>query len=207
MKENKILKFTGMAMFVSVIAVVLVSGTYAKYTSSASGSDTATVAKWDIKATGENGDLVSITGSSPSISFDLFNTIYDTDGKTEEGNVASGKIAPGTTGGFNFSIDNDSEVNAEYTINFTITDNEGNTIDLPLEFSINDGTWGTLNNITAQPLSMNDATTDEDEGLETVNVKWKWAYERTDKDAEDTELGIDASGVKVNATLVVSQVD
>lgn len=36
-------------MFVSVIALVLVAGTYAKYTSSASGSDTATVAKWLIK--------------------------------------------------------------------------------------------------------------------------------------------------------------
>jgi len=198
MKDNKILKLTGTVMFVSVLAVILVSSTYAKYTSSASGSDTATVAKWAIKL--NNEDITQVE----SVNFGLFDTIYDTDGENVEGNVAEGKIAPGTSGKFNLELENDSEVTAEYTINFTLTGAEG----LPLEFSLDGQTWGDLNNVTAQTLAMDDAeTTEVDEGKATVTVQWRWAYERTDKDAEDTGFGIDASDVEVEAELVVSQKD
>lgn len=197
MKGNKILKFAGATLFVSVLAVILVSSTYAKYTSSASGSDTATVAKWSIKL--NNQDITQVE----SVNFGLFDTIYDTDGETVEGDVAEGKIAPGTSGKFNLELENDSEVTAEYTINFTLTGAEG----LPLEFSLDGQTWGDLNNVTAQTLAMDDAeTTEVNEGKATVTVEWRWAYENN-ADATDTGFGIDASDVEVTAELVVSQKD
>lgn len=198
MKGNKILKLTGTVMFVSVLAVILVSSTYAKYTSSASGSDTATVAKWSIKL--NNQDITQVE----RVNFGLFDTIYDTDGQTVEEDVAEGKIAPGTSGKFNLELENNSEVTAEYTINFTLTGAEG----LPLEFKIGNGSWtSNLTDIPATELAMDDDTTSADEGKATVPVEWKWAYERTDKDAEDTGFGIDASDVEVTAELVVSQKD
>lgn len=198
MKGNKILKLTGTVMFVSVLAVILVSSTYAKYTSSASGSDTSTVAKWSIKL--NNQDITQVE----SVNFGLFDTIYDTDGQTVEEDVAEGKIAPGTSGKFNLELENNSEVTAEYTINFTLTGSEG----LPLEFKIGNGPWtSNLTDIPATELAMDDDTTSADEGKATVTVEWKWAYERTDKDAEDTGFGIDASDVEVTAELVVSQKD
>lgn len=194
MKENKILKFTGFVMLIAIIAFALVSGTYAKYTSSASGSATATVAKWDIKA-GKTGEEVSITGANPTVSFNLFDTILDTETGEAETDVVANKIAPGTMGSFELSILNDSEVNAEYTIEFEI-DQEN----LPLEFRINDGAW--TSDLTAIPttaLNMN--------ASDIAKVEWRCAYERTDGDSVDTGLGIAPTEINVDATLVVSQID
>ena len=75
-KENKLVKVIALVLFVSVIALILVAGTYAKYTSTATGSDTAVVAKWDIKA-GPEGNEVSITGDNATVAFNLFDTILD----------------------------------------------------------------------------------------------------------------------------------
>lgn len=192
MKENKLVKFTSLVMFVAVIAIVLVAGTYAKYSSSASGTDTATVAKWDIKA-GKAGEEVSITGSDATVSFNLFDTILDTTGD-DETDVATGKIAPGTQGAFELSIKNDSQVNAEYTINFEVTG-----ASVPFEFRINGGAWtSSLSNIPTTALNMSESS--------TAKVEWRWAFDGND--TTDTNLGIaTAKDVQVKATLVVSQVD
>lgn len=204
-KENKILKFTGLTLFVSVIALILVAGTYAKYTSSANGSDTATVAKWDIKAGAVDNEL-SITGSNSTVAFNLFDTILDEDGNTENDVIADEngkvlKIAPGTSGAFELSIKNDSEVNAEYSITFEIDDTklpEGTS--LPLEFKVNDGEWSSsLSEVSTTALNINNS--------DIANVQWRWAYESTTGDSNDTTLGINESEIEVIATLTVSQVD
>ena len=215
MKENKILKITSLTLFISVIALVLVAGTYAKYTSSATGSDTATVAKWDIKAGVKDNELL-ITGSNPTIAFNLFETILDEDGLTENDVIADEngkvlKIAPGTSGAFELSIVNDSEVNAEYSIAFNVSNSN-----IPLEFKVGDGQWSSsLSEVTATALGMdNEETDDVHEGSATVNVQWRWAYERgTDSDtiatndAVDTGLGVAPEAIEVTATLTVSQID
>ena len=193
MKNNKNIKMISVMLFVVVIAFVLVAGTYSKYISSASGSDTATVAKWDIKA-GKAGEELSITGDNASVTFDLFGTILDEDG-TEESDVVNGKIAPGTMGEFDFSIKNDSEVNAEYTVNFVLSESN-----LPLEFRINDGEWtSNLNGVPTSKIEMGTSA--------NANVQWRWAYEQINSDENDTSLGIDPKEVTVTATLVVSQLD
>lgn len=194
MKENnKLVKFTSFVLLVAVIAMILVAGTYAKYTSTASGSDTAIVAKWDIKA-GKAGEEVSITGSNATVSFDLFDTILDTTGN-EETDVVQRKIAPGTKGEFEMSVKNDSEVNAEYGVKFTV---DNSTI--PLEFKVNDGDWtNSLSEVTKTALNM--GTSD------TAKVEWRWAYETIDGDSADTTLGIQVPEINVTASLVVTQVD
>ena len=79
----------------------------------------------------------------------LFETILDESG-SEEVDVISGKIAPGTMGSFEFSIKNDSEVNAEYTVSFVIDETT-----LPLEFRINDGEWTSdLNGVPTTRIEM-----------------------------------------------------
>lgn len=193
MKETNILKLTCMTMFAAIVGLILVSGTYAKYVSQVSGSDTATVAKWDIKA-GKKDEELAITGSNSQVAFDLFETILDESG-SEEVDVISGKIAPGTMGSFEFSIKNDSEVNAEYTVSFVIDETT-----LPLEFRINDGEWTSdLNGVPTTRIEMGTST--------VANVQWRWAYERTNGDEVDTALGITPKEINVTATLEVSQVD
>lgn len=194
MKENnKLVKFTSFVLLVAVVAMILVAGTYAKYTSTASGTDTATVAKWDIKA-GKAGEEVSITGSNATVSFDLFDTILDTTGNAET-DVVAGKIAPGTKGAFELSVKNDSEVNAEYGVKFTV---DNSTI--PLEFKVNDGAWtSSLSEVTKTVLNM--GTSD------IAKVEWRWAYETASGDSADTTLGIQVPEINVTASLIVTQVD
>ena len=109
-KSYKIAKFASITLLITTIAAILVWGTYAKYTSIATGTATATVAKWDIKA-GAYGEEVSIIGDDATVAFNLFDTILEEDGSEEydvirddEGNVL--KIAPGTSGAFDLSIVN-----------------------------------------------------------------------------------------------------
>ncbi len=205
MKENKTLKLIAFALLVTVIAIILVAGTYAKYASSASGSDTAVVAKWDIKA-GLAGEEVSITGDNATVAFNLFDTILDEDG-TAEADVTAGKIAPGTSGAFELSVKNDSQVNAEYGITFSVKEGESEETTIPLEFKVNDGEWSSsLSSVATTALNMNSSS--------VAKVEWRWAYETADADGNvvagdevDTELGITPPEVTVTATLNVSQVD
>ncbi len=210
MKENRLVKITSFVMLLTVVALTLVSGTYAKYTSSVTTTTaTATVAKWDIKA-GVKGSELSITGSNPTIAFNLFETINDTLNHAAETDVNTGKIAPGTEGSFEFSIKNDSEVSAEYSLTYNVT-NAGN---VPIEFSIDDGsTWTTsLANVAASADTKILAGNSK-----SVTVQWRWAFTgegssnftSSQTDATDTTLGVKttADTVSVSVTLHVDQVD
>ena len=119
MKGNKLVKLMAFVLLVTVLAIILVSGTYAKYTTSATGTDTAKVALWSIKINDE--DIAK--AETKELTVDLFSTITNTDG-TDEKNVSAidgSLIAPGTMGSFNLvSIENASEVNATYSVTYTL---------------------------------------------------------------------------------------
>ena len=205
-KENKTVKFAIIVLALTMIVLILVAGTYAKYTSSGTGNDTATVAKWSFKV----GDK-DITTASDAFTFDLFKTIKDTAG-ADESDVKSGKIiAPGTSGSFDIAIKNESEVNAKYTAAFELT-NAGN---IPVEFSTDGGeSWkSTISgiNITDKAIAMG--------ASDTVKVEWRWAYEgsgstnfkTSQTDTTDTKLGTDAqtsaATLTVTANVTATQVD
>ncbi|MDD7314818.1 MAG: hypothetical protein PUH11_03725, partial [Bacilli bacterium] len=117
MKKNKVLLLGIITVFVAIFSLTLVSGTWAKYTSTVSGADNAKVAKWEWKVS----DLEVKQGmTSTNFKFDLFNTIKDTAGADEK-DVKENLIAPGTSGEFSFNIANLSEVNAKYYITFEVT--------------------------------------------------------------------------------------
>ena len=158
MKNNKLAKFMALVLLVTLLAVILVSGTYAKYTTSATGSDSATVAKWSIKL----GDEDIAKSTEKTFAIDLFSTITNTDG-TGEKNVKKtdgSLIAPGTMGSFTLaSLKNESEVNAKYSVTYTLTNESG----VPLEFTTNkddESSWKsdfTSINVSNEALAM-DAT-------------------------------------------------
>lgn len=207
--DNRLVKFTVFVLLLTIIAISLVSGTFAKYTSTATGSDTATVAKWSIVL---NDDEEMATTTPATVTFDLFNTVKDTDATSTETDVATvdGKtlIAPGTSGAFELKIENKSEVTAQYSIVFDV-DNTA----IPLEFKVGDGEW-TEGSITA--VAAADATKlAAKSGVATVNVQWRWVYEATENadtaNTADTALGIAAQTtaptVTVEATITATQVD
>ena len=201
MKNNKLAKFMALVLLVTLLAVILVSGTYAKYTTAVSAKDTATVARWNITL---NGEDIS-KGTQKTLKLGLFDTINDTDFTSEESDVTAGKIAPGTTGQFEIAkLINNSDVNAQYKINYSI-DNNNN---IPLEFSKDknaaDSEWKSLSDFSMNNFEA--LSKDSTEGVSTGTIYWRWKFERND-DSADTDIGINTPEVVVTATITVEQVD
>ena len=186
----------------AILAIGCVAGgAIAKYTTSVSGGSTATVAKWMFEVNDVN---MTPLGESAEMTFDLFGTVKDTEGNAEE-DVKTGLIAPGTSGAFDIKIENLSEVNATYALDFSIVNNDA----IPLQFSTDGGkTWKTFDkldelDIPATELAMETGTT-------TVTVDWRWVFDNG-ADEKDTALGIAAQTkaptVEVTCAATFTQVD
>ncbi len=200
MKKNKKHKslstFVVLVVMLVMICVVSISSTYAKYTTTVTGTDSAKVALWKF----EINDTALASGET-TYTLGLFNTINELDGSASvspETDVKSGKIiAPGTQGSFDIKIKNASEVNATYKIDFELTGATG----MNLKFSTDGGsTWAdSLTKIPATDIAMG--------ATETVNVAWKWEYEVDDAtNTADTTLGVAGSATPtVTATLNLVQ--
>ena len=212
-------------LLVAVVAVgsYFVAGTYAKYTSEVTGTDSARVALWSWKIDNTDINLASTGNNSKTFAFDLFNSsyFYDSDCSTPETtddvNPIDGTIvAPGTCGKIVFNLKNASEVGANYDVSYAIT----NTSGVPLEFTTDpSGTWYAYTNIASVVSSgtldaKNGSTLDDDD----VTVWWRWAYQvdgavsgdpdYSVRDTSDTDLGIAGTATpSVTATVVLTQVD
>ena len=216
MKKIKTKRIVVLMLALTLLTCCFVGSTFAKYTSTATGSDSVTVAKWDIKA-GVTGSELSIQGGT--VAFNLFETIKDTDPAQTETDVVAGKIAPGTSGSFTLSIKNDSEVNAKYTIAL----DEENNDNVPLQYSVDGTTWYdsiaevVMTELTDVAINMNNS--------DNKTVHWRWMFNDTDTavadgttstddahagqtNATDTALGwAGTATVTITATLTVEQVD
>lgn len=194
-KDNKLVKFTIFVLLITIVAICLVSGTFAKYTSKVSGKDTAIVAKWDIEL---NDNKIMETDT---VSFDLFKSVNDTNVKkeTEEGKPSI--IAPGTTGSFVLKVENLSQVTAKYSIAFETTETT-----IPLKFAVGTVDENTVWKDSIEDLNVTDDVIAIDAEAETVTVNWKWDFEGG-RDEADTNLGITPETVTVTATLTATQVD
>lgn len=198
MKKNKIFTLGLAIAFVFVLSLTLVSGTFAKYTSTVTGKDSAAVAKWAFQYGNNEGALTDIDlVSTKEISFNLFDTILDTNGDTET-DVAANKIAPGTKGSFQFVVKNTSEVNATFDLTLELT---GAQVPFQYTIQVDEGAASsastTLPMLNNQAINMNAST--------TITITWEWPFEGNDE--TDTTLGIEASTVTIKATIVFVQVD
>ena len=193
-----------MVRLVAVLAVAMmftmcfVGGTFAKYTSSGTGTNTATVAKWSFKV-GET-DIAT----NGTFTFDLFKTIKDTNGTDNESDMSpvdGSIIAPGTQGSFDLVLTNASQVTAQYAIDYTVTNNN----DIPVKFSVDGGT--TWTNDLADVAASDSTKLAANSGTTTIKVQWKWDFNGSD-DSFDTALGIGGNAVlTVKAEVTATQVD
>lgn len=215
MRKNRMMRLASTLLVLTLLTTCAISGTFAKYTSEATGTDTARVAKWAFKV----GDTNIATTAGTTVTFDLFDTVKDTAGSTEidvkTGTGTERIIAPGTSGLFMLALKNESEVNAEYSIDYSVS----NTYNIPVEFSVDGGTtWVSHANIDT--LDVEDVAIVMDGGAANIIVEWRWAFTgsqssnftSTQTDATDTILGIEGAVatdriITVTAKITATQVD
>lgn len=184
MKKNKMMRFASVLLVAVLLSTCAISGTFAKYTSTASGTATAKVAKWDVKVGG-----ASLDATTKDFTFNLFDTIVDTynAGTEEHGDgdktVDAGHIAPGTKGTYTITLTNASEVDVEYIA----------TITPPAEFE-------DVITFNISPANGSLASTQD------IVVTWEWPYDGDD--SKDLALGVSGlENYEITVSITVTQVD
>lgn len=201
MRKNRLFVLGIITMFVAILSLTLVSGTMARYTSTVTGSDNVTVAKW--AWTLKNGNNVDLVGES--YTFGLFDTILDTDGGADETHVKDDRIAPGTKGEFTIYFNNLSEVTAKVFVSFSSTEKV-----LPIVYSLDGTNWvGTIAELN-DDAKVKGVEVQMETGKYEQVIYWMWAFDETSdgwNSEKDTNLGMNPVDHSVTITVKFEQVD
>ena len=203
-----------------LVTTCAISGTFAKYTTEASGEDTARVAYW-----GWTGATITLDN--------LFAQTYSTDV-----NAAEDAIAPGTTGTATFTIAYDDTVADAPEVAYSFTVDADGTIAADIEnnptiqwavylqgTAAEDIEWGSWDEMLADidgysqaRVAANALPTAFNNGQVYV-VAWQWAFEGastdtdgdgiTDQDELDTAMGNKATldEVSISITITATQIN
>lgn len=178
--KKKMTVLCGLLMAV-VITAYSVSGTYAKYTSSMSTTDTARVAKWGINV-GEKTTL------------DLFKASYGAGNEIASADNGDGThdlvVAPGASGEVEIAVSGTSEVAYTLAVTGTVTNDVKYSDGVsPIKFSLDGTNWFESSAlITKLSTELGANTYAANSTLnKSVTLYWAWAY---NKDALDGMTGI-----------------
>lgn len=220
MKKNKMMRAASALMVAVLLTTSVISGTFAKYVTSGSGSDSARVAKWGVTVTG-TADTFKETYAKDDSNFTLAaNTVVSTEDV----------VAPGTSGSMAaFAINGTPEVAVRVAFEGTLDLGDkwvanGGVYYCPIEITVGDtpfkGTaYGSadefetaVNNKIATYSQDYVAGTDLSTiGANAPAISWKWAFEGND-DVKDTYLGDqaalgNAATISLDVTVKVTQID
>ena len=215
-----------MVRLVAVLAVVMmftmcfVGGTFAKYTTSKSGTDSARVAKWGVKITGEATTFAKEYAKDNNSFTVAANTVVSTEDV----------VAPGTGGNMAaFTITGQPEVAVRVAFTGTLELGDkwvdaGSNYYCPIEIKVGDTTFKGTSYASAdlfeEAVNTKIATFTKDyaagTNLSTISgdapaISWKWAFEGND-DVKDTYLGKQAAAgnaatISLSVTVTVTQID
>ena len=143
-----------------ISATSLVGVAYAKYITKVSGKENVSIAKWSFQVNGENEGRWEAN---------LGITEYDAS------KISNGKIAPGTSGTFDITID---ARGTETGVDYVVRAPEWHFKPANLYFKIGDTRYDSLSEV-ANALSGSFAANDTNK-LVTKQVQWIWDYQTTD---------------------------
>ena len=204
MKTNKMMRIASVLLVAVLLTTCSISGTFAKYVSEATGTDTARVAYW-----GWGGDSALIIDG-------LFAEMYALNPSatiqgSDDNSVASyggNVIAPGTAGSAPFSFKyttNTTELNptvitapeVDYTFDVTVVGNCDADIQANknIQWKLDNGEWGTWTDLLADIGELGEG---DDNGVyeagqlpkgfgtnDTHTISWQWIFEDPAVDTDD----------------------
>lgn len=205
MRKNKLFIAGLVTVFVALVSLTLVSSTWAKYTSTQSGSDSARVAYWGF----ENGATLTEVGN-------LFANAYANGSKqTVLSSTTDDVIAPGTTNSVTIvpkQLDGNREAEVAYTVTYSLEDSV-----IASELASHDGiVW--VVTIGSETMVANKKWNDiaklewvreytADQDPENMVITWNWKFE-SGVDTYDTNLGNAGSAVAtIKVKLTATQID
>lgn len=218
MKKNWAARLVVLVAVLTLITASLVSGTFAKYTTEVSGTDTVRVAKFEFDIA-EGSTDINTTGTA----IDIFTIAADSGVTTSP----AGIIAPGTTGDFTIDLSNTSEVDVDVV--FTLT--ETNPSDVPVYYLYgtqrysdvltgaytgdNNGSYAALSELATDMQTAAAGLSEATDGVTaselTYNLTWVWAFESAgtgQTDEDDTALGLAGTPeVTLEITCTATQAD
>ena len=230
MKKNKTMRAGALLLALTLVTSCFVGGTWAKYTTSGSGSDTARVAKFGVTVTG-TGNMFAETYNSETAGFTGVTVSSETK-----------VVAPGTKGDMAaISITGTPEVAVQVTYEATEFDlgdkwmakKDGDTAEsfyCPLEITVKStagttvlkGTDTSYNSVDDFETAVKNAIAGysktygpginlADKASENLTVSWAWAFDTND-DVKDTYLGDqaatnNAANIKLTVKTTVTQID
>ena len=153
--KNKTKKIIGLVCAILLIVLIQAIGiTYAKYIASESGTGQAEVAKWAFQIV-KNGEETK--------TINLASTV-------DKETLIDGKIAPGTSGSFEISVDGaGSEVDLDYTIEFANEKNKPKNLTF---------IYKGLNYKSLSDIKINGKIENYKENkVKNEMISWKWNYE------------------------------
>lgn len=228
MKQNKIFRLSAILLVLTLLSTCVISGTFAKYTTSDNASDTVRVAKWGITVTATDDGA---EGKS----------VLDTNDGLNETHISTAQtlklMAPGTKGNLvNVDVNGKPEVSVNVKYDLTLELTNWKILNpaveyCPLVFTVKFGTetktfalTGTIADVQTGTIaeliaaikgyveSKNgnyDPETNFD-GLLDLNISWEWAYSTSaDNDVKDTALGdlSTAPQLSIQVVTTLTQID
>lgn len=124
MKKNRVMRFASVILILTLLSTSVISGTFAKYVTTNSGSDTARVAKFGVTIEVKDGEGNVAEASD----LKLFATSYATEDTAYEGELSVKSsnqdrlVAPGTKGALSITITGTPEVATRLAVEFDSED-------------------------------------------------------------------------------------
>jgi len=196
----------------TLLTTCLIGGTFAKYVTAASGSESVRVANWGFNspATLELGNLFSSTYSHVKAS------------GTDD------VIAPGTTGSVSFNFPYDETVSSAPEVNYTFKIDVTGSADSDIknnpmiQFALDDNPWSTWDNLISSIKALSGSETGEksyEAGTLPAKftkkddahvIHWQWIYEDPSSttvataNTRDTSLGNSSDAAKLSLSISIT---
>lgn len=223
MKKKSIIARVGvMAAALTLATTSLMSGTLARYTTNASVTAKAIVAKWGPKFKVAGKDTTEIQDTVVDLT-DTTNYTQNqfTVGSNASGTLAANRIAPGTSGSIPITLDmTESEVNTQYEIRVQLATDSDAPVPENITFQVDSGPAITADKVNDEGgVVIGKGTIKQDAATKTISptLKWTWPfYTNSTTDEKDTEFITSRSAtdsaeaartVKLKITITAMQAD
>ncbi len=224
MKKNKMMRFASMLLVLTLLSTCAISGTFAKYTTENTSTDSARVAKWGVTITSKGDAFAKEYETTDTNVSTIAKSVVNT--STDNKNL----VAPGTSGTFTTSvISGTPEVAVAITyeaivdISGSWVGDENGTFYFPIVVKVGETevtlaqdaiasaeTWESAIKAAIEAKKANYAanTTLSEHDQEDLAVTWAWAFDADNgvNDAKDTYLGNVAAGLYTDKSYTTPEI-